>query len=914
MTAQSPTLALVGRPQEHARLGALLQAGRRGPASLLLLGPAGIGKSALLDLAADTGRADGARVLRIRGSAFESTRPRSVLQQLLLPLAEDVGALTPYQRETLAPLLGVKAQSQVPDPFVLGLAVLGLLHAGAGRAPLLVIADDLQLFDPESLDLLAFAARRLDGPVTLLAAARGHSAPSQLDLPLLYLPPLNDASAVRLLDAQPQAPTGWVRLEVLRRGAGNPSAIIELAQAVAGESNRELVSRPARITSMFAGRLAAMPPATLRLLLHLAAGGPEGSVRTIATAAGVEDPLAGWVPAERDELVTVLGDRVRFTHPLLPTAVYYRAPAHARRQVHAELAAAPSQSPAGRAWHLAWHLAGGGARVDAAVAGPLEQAGDEAGLDGAHFEAARALQLSAESSPEGEDQARRYAKALSAAHRVGDPVWVQELYERVGESGTDPQPSATAAATGAAAAARSRSGQQRAAFTMCARTVRRGGLDQAAALTLTDVAAAAALASGLPEHRRQLAELVALVPPPPPDAAGFSAAVLNPGRRALTERPTVGPEPDEASLDATRLLTEGSIAWLADESDTAVRLLRPAAGPLRAQGLMPLWSGGATTLGCLLIDLGRWDEAAEVLDEVAAAAAISHSHRVEVEAGALRAWVLALQGDAAAAASALPDAWTGVDLAENRQAHAYLLRANAETASAAGDLESAYRHLRALFDPDGTPLHYFHSYRSISELANYALRTGNEQDAAPVWQGLRTQDRLTVRMALQLHHAEALLGDPRQAERHFRLALVNPEGERWPLERARARLHYAEWLRRRRRPLEARPLLASVLETFTRLGATALAGQARNELRASGISTAEAASGPPLAGPFAELTAQEEQIVRLAAAGLRNREIAEQLILSPRTIGSHLYKAYPKLGISGRHQLRDLVQAADENG
>ena len=87
---------------------------------------------------------------------------------------------------------------------------------------------------------------------------------------------------------------------------------------------------------------------------------------------------------------------------------------------------------------------------------------------------------------------------------------------------------------------------------------------------------------------------------------------------------------------------------------------------------------------------------------------------------------------------------------------------------------------------------------------------------------------------------------------------------------------------------------------------------------ALGVSTVEATpvriATTPGPGPFAELTAQEEQIVRLAAAGLRNREIAEQLILSPRTIGSHLYKAYPKLGISGRHQLRDLVQAADESG
>ncbi|MFF4347207.1 LuxR C-terminal-related transcriptional regulator [Streptomyces sp. NPDC001530] len=152
-----------------------------------------------------------------------------------------------------------------------------------------------------------------------------------------------------------------------------------------------------------------------------------------------------------------------------------------------------------------------------------------------------------------------------------------------------------------------------------------------------------------------------------------------------------------------------------------------------------------------------------------------------------------------------------------------------------------------------------------------------------------------------MHHAAALTGDPKDAEHHFRLATVNPVGDQWPLARAQARLHYAQWLRRRRRSLEARPLLATALESFTRLGASALAEEARAELRASGVATA-----PAQADPLAELTAQQRQIVRLAARGLRNREIAEQLMLSPRTVSSHLYNVYPKLGVSSRNQLRDL--------
>ncbi len=114
------------------------------------------------------------------------------------------------------------------------------------------------------------------------------------------------------------------------------------------------------------------------------------------------------------------------------------------------------------------------------------------------------------------------------------------------------------------------------------------------------------------------------------------------------------------------------------------------------------------------------------------------------------------------------------------------------------------------------------------------------------------------------------------------------------------------WLRRGRRPLEAREQLTAALEMAEQLGADPLAAAVRAELRASG---AACAADPDVA--LVELTAQQRQIVRLAASGLSNREIGEQLFLSPRTVGTHLYNVYPKLGVSRRHQLRDLLSAAE---
>jgi DNA-binding CsgD family transcriptional regulator len=99
------------------------------------------------------------------------------------------------------------------------------------------------------------------------------------------------------------------------------------------------------------------------------------------------------------------------------------------------------------------------------------------------------------------------------------------------------------------------------------------------------------------------------------------------------------------------------------------------------------------------------------------------------------------------------------------------------------------------------------------------------------------------------------------------------------------------------------------LETFRSLGATPWIRRAEAELRACGVTAQAAATAP---GALAELTPQQRQIVILASRGLTNGEIADRLFLSPRTVASHLYRSYPKLGIAGRHQLRDLVDQATD--
>ena len=112
---------------------------------------------------------------------------------------------------------------------------------------------------------------------------------------------------------------------------------------------------------------------------------------------------------------------------------------------------------------------------------------------------------------------------------------------------------------------------------------------------------------------------------------------------------------------------------------------------------------------------------------------------------------------------------------------------------------------------------------------------------------------------------------------------------------------------RQRRINDAKPVLAAALETLRSLGATPWIRRAEAELRACGV-TAQATTTAP--GALADLTPQQRQIVILASHGLTNGEIADRLFLSPRTVAYHLYNSYPKLGIAGRHQLRDLIDQA----
>jgi DNA-binding CsgD family transcriptional regulator len=224
----------------------------------------------------------------------------------------------------------------------------------------------------------------------------------------------------------------------------------------------------------------------------------------------------------------------------------------------------------------------------------------------------------------------------------------------------------------------------------------------------------------------------------------------------------------------------------------------------------------------------------------------------------------------------------------------------------AGRHGDAYRAAERLFDPASPAHHPVVACWIIGDLADAALRTDHAEEArARVKQvEAASGDTPGTCIAVGLRHARAVLAqDPEEAADRFSTAL-GADLTRWPLQRARLLLAYGQWLRRQRRIADSRPPLREARDAFDAMSCAAWGDQARRELRASG----ESSSRRDLAARD-RLTAQELQIAQLAAQGLSNRDIAQRLYLSHRTISTHLYRIFPKLGITSRGELRSALSA-----
>nr|WP_237331323.1 helix-turn-helix transcriptional regulator [Streptomyces mexicanus] len=898
---------VVGRETETADIVRRVATDRSHSEVLIVTGEPGVGKSVLLRLAADRVRREGGRVLRAVGSESEAHLAFAGLHQMLRPVLGELDGLPPRQRSALRAVLGLDECTDAPDAMLVGLAVLTLVSDLAEPAPLLVVVDDAQWIDRASLDVLSFVARRMDSePVTLLVGVRAGAALPGFDkgYERLEIGPLSGEAANRLLDQQPTPPTGRTRGRIVQEAAGNPLALIELARAgAARQPDGSSVEGPLPVTDrlerIFAEHAESLPEATRRSLMLLAAAG-AADVPTASRGLPEADDKA-WVPAQRAGLVRQDGPRIAFRHPLIRSALYHAASFEERREAHLALAELLSEEPDRRAWHLAAATT----RPDEDVSAVLQQTADRARIRGGYAAAAAALQRAAELSPHSADRARLLTEAAVMAVFTGQLGWVQQLAAEVRGCSDDPALISRASlATGQLMSLRR---HHAAAFALLTRIA-----DEAAAAhspRVLDALAAAAVVRYYSGEESQLHRIEGLLCAMPDSTVGSALgawvlAVSDPNGAGALLAPALPGLIAEAKDDAGSLTALAIVAWILDQTALAARTFDEAFDRWQARGALP--DGLGCAVGWTYLEQSRWIEARSVAAEIAAMASAAGLDHAEACAHVLDATVLALLGEPADARQGAEQALILVDPLESRSVAVFARRALGLAAVAEGDYDTAYAQFRSAFTDDGDPVHYHVSYTVLAELAAAAVRRGRQQDAAELLQrsARRLGTRMSPRIRALVNRGRALLADSDHAERYFQEALTGDTGEQWPFERAQTLLDYGEWLRRQRRITEARPLLTMALDTFQRLGARPWIERAKAELRAAGIETASSV----VPSAFDELSPQQQQIVRLAARGLTNRAIGEKLFLSPRTVGSHLYRVFPKLGITARSQLRDVVE------
>ncbi|MGW1468233.1 ATP-binding protein [Streptomyces sp. NPDC002308] len=914
-TSCPATTRLVGRGDDLAFIHSFLSDSQIHGAALLLSGEAGVGKTVVLDAVAADAERKGIRVLRAAGVQFEADIGYAGLNQLLVPFFDDFEILGAVHRDALRVAVGIGG-GPAPDRLLTSTAVLLLLRTISVRTPLLLVVDDLPWLDRATNSVLGFVARRLVGSrVGFLAASREDSESffESSGLTEHRLRPLDDTSSAELLALTHPDVSAAVRRRIVAEARGNPLALVELPAALSAEQRTTLAAVPGvlplseRLQALFASRVAGLPDRSRELLLLAALDG-TGDLAAIEAAAAGRACADDLTPTERNRLVTVSADnrRLSFRHPLIGSAVVELATASERRKAHQALAAVLGDQPERRAWHLGEAAVG----PDEEVAALLEHAARRRLRRGDALGAVTALTRAAGLSPAVADQSRRLAEAayvgVDSGGELEDASRLLAGARRVHPVG----PESLHAAAASAFLLINKDGDIDTAYRLLVGAIEAGGHGYDA----SDDALVEALHllvllcwyGGDPELWEPLRGFVDRLTPRPPellwvvtqtfaDPARTGPAVL---ARLAGLIATVGDDPTRVVRVGTASVYPDRLGELRWASRRLVEQGRAGTAPVRRH------LGALMHLGLDYYHAGRWDDAARSAAEGLALCA-EHDYRFFAwYFQYVQAVVAAARGDAATSAALTEEI---VRWAMPRGAHGaryFACHARVLAALGSDDFESAYRHARTL-SPPGTVAPYVPiAMWGTMDLVEAALRTGRDEEAAAHAAAMRASAMaaLSPRLEVLVLACEALTTPGEAALALYEKALSVPGPERRPFDAARVRLFYGERLRRLRSTAEAREQLTLALESFQRLGAGPWATRAAAELRASGQ------SAPTAAGPVpVTLTAQEQQIATLAATGLTNKQIAEQLFLSHRTIGAHLYQIYPKLGITSRAALRDAL-------
>jgi DNA-binding CsgD family transcriptional regulator/tetratricopeptide (TPR) repeat protein len=890
-------MALSGRDTELKELGELVD-GPEDRSGVLLRGEAGIGKSALVTSTAAAASVAGLRVLRTAGAEAERNLAYAGLHQLLYPVRAGVAELPAPQRDALRTALGL-ADGPSPSAYLVGLAALTLLAEEAAAKPLLLVAEDVHWLDRASADVLAFVARRIETePIVLLATLPDGAESPLLDAGLasMVLDRLPADAAAELLDSVAPRLAPAVRTRLLAEAAGLPLALTELPLAVGELDGLDpVLPLTERLERTFTARVAALPEVTRTALLVAALNETTSLAETLAATGallGVTADPGVLAPAVEARLVELSAGAVTFRHPLMRSAIPASATPLDRRQAHLALVEALRDQPDRRAWHQAAATAG----PDETVAGELERTAERARFRGGAAAAIAALEQAARLSPNADDQADRLLKAAELAVESGRRETAERLVHAANPA--DPRRRATAGRLLSEFEDGVREDPARVAeLARTAASVAADGQHDAAMRILWSAAMRCFWTEPGPEARQDLLNVADRLPIPENDprivAVTAYVAPFERGRAVLAHlRELVAKTGADPEVD--RYL--GSAALQVGAFDLAARFSAAAAPGLRAQGRLGLLPRALAVQAWSRVRLGDLAGAVPAAAEAARFARETGQPFMAGLATAVQAEIAALRGEHKQAKTLADEAERAGLAAGARPVLATVQLTRGLTGLSEGRFEDAFADLRRLLDPQDPAYQLALRTYCVAELTEAAVRAGRTDALRDVLAELEPLAAKTPSPALHigLRYARAVL-DP-DDERFAEALRADLTG--WPAERGRVHLAFGEWLRRQRRVVESRTHLRTARKTFDALGMAAWADRARRELRSAGESS-------PNRGPDArdKLTPHELSIAQLAAEGLTNREIGQRLYLSHRTVGTHLHRIFPKLGVSSRADL-----------
>ena len=900
--------AVLGRERELGRVEDFLARSRRGPASLVIAGEPGIGKTILWEHAVERATGEGAEVLRCRAVEAEAALAFAGLTDLLADSTDAIrrSLSGPRRRALEVALLLEEPGPAAPDARALGMGLLDVLRGHAAR-PVLVAADDLQWLDASSASVLGFALRRLhDEPVGFLATVRSGaegSVPLEHDaVDWLPLEPLSLAALHHLLRERLGLElTRSERSRLQTATGGNPYFALEVGRELARLEEKpapgDPLPVPATLHELLGQRLARLDAAARRVLLSAAV--LARPTVEILTAAHGRSAVRAIEQAASASLVELDESRVRFTHPLLATVCYRDAPAARRRAAHRALAAVvPDVEERAR------HLALAAKDPDDELATTLDGAAEFASARGGTAAAAELWGLAADLTPAEDTVGRRRRRFRAAeAHRLaGDRARAAAMLEELLPE-TAP-------------------GAERADVLFMLATTRRASLPAMAALCQEALAEL--------EHDGSRAARISIFLSWIRVSEGDVRAALGVARDALVHAERSGDDTLVARAIGRVAMAE---TWTAQVTPG---LLERGVEIERALGrFLEFHESPAVAFERRLICRGELERARSILEQVEASAG---EHGDEGTRGHALVHFVLLEWYAGNWGAALRHADVALELAEQiaddgllalvlnvralvelylgrvDDARAALSRSTA-IADAASDTLSPLWNRAVLGATDLARGDMAGAAKQLADLPARLTELGWMDPADHIWPdtiealvalgdlerarpyllqfeelGRRLESRWVSANASRCRGLLAAAeGDLPAAFEGLERALAEHELLVAPFERARTLLALGSVQRRAKQKRASRETLQQALALFDQLGARLWADRTRDELARIGGRVAQQ-----------RLTASEWRVAELAAEGRSNKEIAAALFVTAHTVETHLSSVYRKLGIRSR--------------